>query len=80
VVAGHTYNGADYDFALARYFGGNDDVAPRVTVPAQTPQGTTAIGASTVPVGISWSATGAQGDVTRYKLQRSTDGGAYADV
>jgi Fibronectin type III domain len=68
------------DFILARYFGGNDDEAPRVSTPTQTLQSATALGTSTVPVRISWSATDAQGDVTRYELQRSTDGGAYAKV
>ncbi len=40
VVPGYTDNGINnYDFALARYSGGNDDVAPRVA--AHTLQGTT---------------------------------------
>lgn len=43
VVPGYTDNGINnYDFALARYFGGNDDVAPRVA--AHTLQGTTPLG------------------------------------
>ncbi len=75
-MAGYTRNGTDFDLALARYFGGDDDVAPRVTIPTQTLQSTT-LGLSAVPVRISWSATDAQGDVTRYELQRSTDGGGF---
>jgi uncharacterized delta-60 repeat protein len=76
VAAGRT----NYDFALARYFGGNDDAAPRVTTPTQTLQGATVLGLSAVPVRISWSATDTQGAVTRYELQRSTDGAAYTNV
>jgi uncharacterized delta-60 repeat protein len=79
VAAGYTSDGTNNDFALARYFGSNDDVAPRVTTPTHTLQGAT-LGTSTVPVRLSWSATDAQGDVTRYELQRSTDGEAYANV
>ena len=80
VVAGVTFNGANNDFALARYFGGSDDVAPRVSTPTHTLQGATTPGTSTVPVKLSWSATDAQGDVTRYELRRSTDGETYANV
>lgn len=87
VAAGGTYTGSTTgnDFALARYFGGSGDVTPpKVSRPAHALQSATTLGASTtsasVPTKISWSATDAEGEVTRYQLQRSTDGGAYANV
>jgi hypothetical protein len=52
-----------------------------VQAPAQRlPAAGSTVGTSTVPVNISWSATGGTGVVARYELQRSADGGAYQDV
>ena len=80
VAAGYTSDGTNNDFALARYFGSSDDVAPRVSTPTHTLQGTTTLGTSTVPLRLSWSATDSHGDVTCYELQRSTDGEPYTNV
>jgi large repetitive protein len=69
---------------------GNTDPTPdkrtwtvdATTLTVQSPKqsfvlGTT-LGTSTVPVKLSWSATDAE--VTKYELQQSTNGGAYANV
>ncbi len=81
LVAGLAYNPeASNDFAVARYFGGNDATPPRVKPPAQSLLANSTLGATNVPVSLSWSATDLHGEVTGYALQRSTDGGAYAAV
>jgi uncharacterized delta-60 repeat protein len=71
---------ASGSFALARYFGGNDDTPPSVSPPAQSLLTNSTMGASAVPVRLSWSATDSEGTVTDYNLQRSTDGGAYQNM
>jgi endonuclease/exonuclease/phosphatase family metal-dependent hydrolase len=55
-------------------------VPPLIATPIQTLKSATTLGSSAIPVSLSWSATDSDGDVTRYELQRSTDGGAYANV
>ncbi len=80
VVAGLSNSVGNNDFAVARYFGGNDATPPRVKAPAQSLAAPGTLGAADVPVKLSWSATDAEGDVTAYALQRSTDGGPYEDV
>ncbi len=82
VAAGFTnhLNGS-FNIAAARYYGGTDDVTPpKVSRPSHTLLSPTTVGTTDVPIRLSWSATDAQGDVTRYQLQRSTNGGAYANV
>ncbi len=70
-----------YDFAVARYYGGTDDVTPpKVSRPSHTLLSPTTVGTTDVPIRLTWSATDAQGDVTRYQLQRSTNGGPYTNV
>ena len=59
-----------------------DATAPETTAPAHGFMANSTIskqGASAVLVELSWSATGT-GDITRYELQRSSNGGAYVDV
>ena len=81
VAAGMTYNpNAGGNFALARYFGGNDASPPRLAPPTQDLPVNSALGAVDVPVKLSWSATDLHGNVTGYQLQRGTDGDAYAPV
>jgi len=75
---------AGHRFAVARYFGANDATAPNTRAPAQTLITNSTLGTSTtsasVPTRISWSATDSEGEVTRYQLQQSTNGGAYQNV
>ena len=81
VAAGAAYNGAsNYDFALARYFGGNDATPPRVKPPEQTFVANSTLGTSGVTAKLSWSATDPEGEISGYQLQRSINGGAYQDV
>jgi uncharacterized delta-60 repeat protein len=84
VAAGSARNGSNYDFALARYFGGHDATPPNMKAPVQALLANFTLGASTtsasVPTRISWSATDSEGKVTRYQLQRSVDAGAYTNV
>ncbi len=81
VAAGITYNpAAGSNFALARYFGGNDATPPKVEPPAQALLQNSTLGRAAVPVRLSWSATDLHGEVTRYELQQSRDGGSYANV
>ncbi len=81
VAGGFCYSApCPYNFALARYFGGTDATAPRTSTPAASVLTGSALGASNVAVKLSWSATDADGEVTRYQLQQSTDGGAYGNV
>ncbi len=67
-------------FALARYLVGDDATPPKVNPPTQSLLANSTLGTSTVPVRLSWSATDSEGAVADYDLQRSVDGGAYADV
>ncbi len=71
---------ASSNFALARYLVGDDSTPPKVNPPAQSLLTNSTIGASAVPVRLSWSATDAEGTVADYDLQRSTDGGAYQSM
>lgn len=80
VAAGYTSSSTSWDFAVARYFGGNDATPPVVKPPAQSLVTNSTLGTSTIPVNLSWSATDSEGTVTRYELQRSADGGAYQNV
>lgn len=84
VAAGYTNvdtGSAGYNIAVARYYGGTDDVTPpKVSRPSHNLLSPTTVGTTDVPIRITWSATDAQGDVTRYQLQRSTNGGAYTNV
>jgi uncharacterized delta-60 repeat protein len=81
VAAGLTYDpNSGGNFALARYFGGSDASPPKVAPPTQSLPANSALGATSVPVRLSWSATDLHGDVTRYKLQQSVDGGSYNSV
>ncbi len=81
VAAGITYNpDSGSNFALARYFGGNDVTPPRVKPPEQSLVANSTLGTTGLPVKLSWSATDLHGDVTGYALQRSVDGGSYSDV
>jgi Big-like domain-containing protein len=59
---------------------GADTIAPVGTAPVESIRTGVSIGATTVPVRITWSATDVGVGVTRYLLQRSVDGGAYATV
>ncbi len=76
--AGHSTTGSD--FALARYFGGDDATKPVVRPPAQSLVVGSTLGTSTVPTRLTWSATDADGEITRYQLQRSVNGEAYTNV
>ncbi len=81
VAAGLATNpGSGTNFAVARYFGGNDATPPRVEPPAHSLPANSSLGATNVPVKLSWSATDLNGDVTGYQIQRNTDGGAYVTV
>ncbi len=86
VAAGYATTGSTtgYDFAVARYFGGHDDTPPNTRAPVQALLTPSTLGTSTtsasVPTRISWSATDADGEVTRYQLQVSTNAGAYTNV
>jgi uncharacterized delta-60 repeat protein len=81
VAAGVTSgSGSGLNFAVARYFGGSDAKPPRVRAPEQSLVAGSTLGATDVPVKLSWSATDADGEVTNYQLQQSTDSGAYEDV
>jgi glucose/arabinose dehydrogenase len=55
-----------------------DATALTVQPPQETFSLGTTLGTSTVPVKLSWSATGS--GVVKYELQQSTNGGAYAKV
>jgi hypothetical protein len=57
---------------------GPDTIAPVGTAPIEGIRPNVTMGTSTVIVRIGWSATDVGVGVTRYLLQRSTDGGAYA--
>ncbi len=60
---------------------GGDCSGLSVQAPAQRlPAAGSTVNTSTVPVNVRWSATGESGVVSRYDLQRSTDGGPYQDV
>lgn len=81
VAAGFTNKpGVGRHFALARYFGGNDDTPPNVKPLVQSLPANSALGDPDAPIKLSWSATDSQGEVTRYQLQQSTDGGPYENV
>lgn len=81
VAAGKAANPASgSNFAAARYFGGSDATPPRVRAPEKSLVAGSTLGATDVPVKLSWSATDADGEVTSYQLQQSTGGGAYEDV
>lgn len=81
LAAGGTFTGgtSSIDFALVRYFGGDDAAPPRVRLPEQSLFTNSTLGSS-VPVRISWSASDLDGEITRYELQRSADGGTYQDA
>ncbi len=70
------------DFALARYYGGSDDTAPKAQPPAQILLAGSTLGDPTVPVRLRWSATDHPGGsgIASYQLQRSTNGSPYATV
>ncbi|MDP9409832.1 MAG: fibronectin type III domain-containing protein, partial [Actinomycetota bacterium] len=70
------------DFALARYYGGSDDTAPKAQPPAQILLAGSTLGDPTVPVRLRWSATDHPGgsSIASYQLQRSTNGSPYATV
>jgi hypothetical protein len=57
-----------------------DTSAPLVKKPAQSLVGSSVLGASTVPVKLSWSATDSESGIARYELQQSEDGGPYTPV
>jgi hypothetical protein len=57
-----------------------DATAPAVQPPAQAFTANSTLGASTVPVKLTWSATDAGTGVSEYKLQQSTNGGSFATV
>jgi uncharacterized delta-60 repeat protein len=84
VAAGYAHNGSNQDFAVARYFGGNDTTPPNVEPPVQNfISGSTLKNTTTpnnVPIRVSWSATDSEGLISDYDLQRSMDGGAYQYV
>ena len=81
VAAGITSgSGTGMNFATARYFGGNDATPPKVGTPKHGLVAGAALGATDVPVRLSWSASDVDGEVTSYQLQRSTDGGPYEDA
>ncbi len=78
-VAGGTSNG---DFALARYFGGDDATPPTVSAPVQglISGSTVAANTSSVPIRLSWSGNDTQSGISRYQLQQKTGAGPYTDV
>ncbi len=80
VAAGLAVGSTGYDFALARYYGGNDATPPNVKPPAQSLITYSTLGTSDAPVKLAWSATDSEGVVTDYDLQRSMDGGAYRNI
>jgi uncharacterized delta-60 repeat protein len=81
VAAGITSgSGTGMNFATARYFGGSDATPPKVGNPTHSLVAGSTLDATDVPVRLSWSATDAEGEVTRYQLQRSVNGAAYEDV
>jgi hypothetical protein len=57
----------------------SDGIAPTVVAPKPKLFYPTALGSTTVPVRISWSATDSSG-VTSYQLQRQVDGGSWSTV
>ncbi len=70
------------DFALARYYGGSDNTAPKAQPPAQNFLAGSTLGDPTVPVRLGWSATDhpSGSGIASYQLQRSTNGSSYATV
>ncbi len=73
-------SGTGTNFAVTQYFGGSDATPPKVRAPEQTLVAGSTLGDPEVPIKLSWSATDADGEVTSYQLQQSTDGGAYEEV
>jgi hypothetical protein len=57
-----------------------DTVAPRATAPAEGLTKGTVLGASTVPVKLSWSGSDVTSGIARYDLEQSTSGGAFTAV
>lgn len=81
VAVGQTRGSTVYtDFALVRHHWGADATPPKVRPPEQSLVTGSTLGLSDFPVRLSWSSTDAEGEVTRYQLQRSVNGSAYENV
>jgi hypothetical protein len=57
-----------------------DTVAPGAKAPAEALTKGAVLGASTVPVKLSWSGSDATSGIARYDLEQSTNGGAFTAV
>ena len=85
VTAGTTNTSAagrhnGFDFALVRQHWGADSTPPVVRPPAQGLLTNSTLGSAAATVRLSWSATDSEGEIARYELQQSTNGGPYAGV
>ena len=85
VTAGTTNSSAagnhnGFDFALVRHHWGADATSPVVGPPEQGILANSKLGSVAATARLSWSATDSEGEIARYELQQSTNGGSYAGV
>ncbi len=78
------YNGtptSPYGYAFKKRLASlPDSVAPVARPPVSGVVANAQLGTSTVPVRLAWSATDDRSGITRYNLQQSVNGGAFANV